>query len=131
MLQNGKVYSFDSVAPTVQGTNFKNLKVIGVVAFDIVLSFKDVVTENTAVRAVEPTVPADAKILTYYILEDVKKEKLVMADEWIVQSSIQEIGNSLNVDLQMRGIASGDITKLKNAIIAIGLGDKLIDTKEV
>lgn len=94
-------YSFDVYAPTVFGGNFKNVQVMAIMDASTAAAYRDIFAVNASVKPYLPVgTIADPLKLTYVRIRNHLGNEVVIAYEWIVESSIVlSVGSQLQVTL--------------------------------
>ena len=119
LFQIGKKYNFTTVAPVTLGATYKNMKVKAMVDFDTAIKFEDVVTvrqkiiQETGLTLLKPT------DVLYIMFENIDGKKVILAQDWIVQSSIVLV-EKINVVIKINDISTEDVPAIKDVLVAMG-----------
>lgn len=116
----GKTYSFNTAAPSILGTIIKNAKLLAIFDYSTATTLDNV---DLKFRAIYPLLPAgtpdSAESCIYYFFKSESGEKVVFADQWIVESTV-EIIEHINFQVTFTDTSIGDISRVRDAINALG-----------
>lgn len=119
LFQIGKKYNFTTVAAVTLGATYKNMKVKAMVDFDTAIKFEDVVTvrqkiiQETGLTLLKPT------DVLYIMFENIDGKTVILAQDWIVQSSIVLV-EKINVVIKIIDISTEDVPSIKDVLVAMG-----------
>jgi hypothetical protein len=119
-LDIGKTYTFNTVAPSILGTSIKNAKLVAVLDYQTALSFDNI---DLKYRSIYPLLPANTQdtpeLNIYYRFQTESGEKIIMADIWIQESTIETIEH-VNFQILFTQASMKDIPRIKDALNAMG-----------
>ena len=85
----GSIYRFDTLAPTVLGVSYSNMKVDGLVSANIASKHMDIHSRHKQLKGLITDLHADANNCTFIMFTNVSNnETVILALEYIVTSSI-------------------------------------------
>jgi hypothetical protein len=126
-LKIGSVYSFDTVAPALLGTRRERVRLASVMNYDYARRHDALDLKHRQLYPLLPENTPDApETFVYYLFETESKESFIMAQPWIVESTIQEI-NSINILVRIYDGTMEDIPSIRDALNAVGLTDFTIN----
>ncbi|MDQ6990759.1 MAG: hypothetical protein Q9M11_03405 [Mariprofundaceae bacterium] len=105
-----KSYNFTTLAPSILGASFSNMKVRGIVTIDEAVKHADVVTKHESVRALIPGLPVTPNNLVFIIFVDTTGNIVVLAQDYVDPPSILLVTTTdlsvriFNVDSSMEAI---------------------------
>lgn len=118
--QLNKIYTFNTKAPGILGTSIKNAKMIGMVDYHTAMGFENIDLKFRQIYPVLPNgTPDTPESCVYYRFISESGEKIIMADQWIDENSIEVIEHVsfqvkfVNVDLE-------DISRVRDTLNAMG-----------
>ncbi len=121
-----KTYNFDTISVTVLKQSYKGLSVIGFGGFRQAIKYGGTSLDITTIRQqlmAETGLPLiEASVAKYIFFEDIYKNELVLAEDWINISSVSEV-STINLDFRVRNATSDDAAIIMNAIRAMGYAD--------
>lgn len=117
-------YDFSTLAPTLLGANFSNVKVIGIMTAEEAIKYRDIHTLHQEVIGIVPALPGVEDLK--YVLLDVDGRKILLAYEYIDSYSITKV-NTVNLGITVYQAKDSDIVILRNALLELGYGN--IDIK--
>lgn len=119
-LQIGKTYTFNTFAPSILGTTIKNAKLKAILDYESVNKIEAVILKH---RSIYPLLPAgtidNPESYTYYHFQSESGEKIVIAEPWIVESTI-EVVEHINLQITLPGVSLTDSVRVRNALNAMG-----------
>lgn len=108
-LSINKRYSFNTLAPTVLGATYENVKVIGILSLESALKVQDVVTQYETLKDFISNLPDDPNVCTFIVFEkvtttdaeeNIDRETIILAYEYIDINTIKEVNRvNLRVDI--------------------------------
>lgn len=115
-----KRYNFNTRAPSILGTNYKNALVKAIV--DYTIASKYISPETEAIN-VYPSLPGgtnpDPKKWTYVIVELESLITRCFALEWIDTSSIAVV-NSIDLNVVVHNTSTGDAERIRQSLLLMG-----------
>jgi hypothetical protein len=116
----GKIYTFNTTAPSMLGTTVKNAKLIAIMDYQTAVQYDNI---DLKYRSIYPLLPngtpdrPDSSI--YYRFLSESGEKIILADVWI-QSDTLETVSHVSFQVTFTDTTYSDITKVKDALNALG-----------
>lgn len=116
-----KSYNFNTLAPTILATNYKNVKVLSIMNHDTALKYFVPATTSASVFPFLPIgTVSDPTKYTYILFESNDSLKTVLALEWIDQSTITVVSYQ-TLTLTVTQAAAGDADKIKQSLLLLGI----------
>lgn len=120
MLEIGKSYNFHTQAPSILGTYISNAKCIGILDYTLANSYENI---DLKFRQIFPLLPEGTSDTPeseiYYRLITESGEKIIMANLWIQQASI-EIVEHISFKVTFDNASIQDISRVRDALNALG-----------
>ncbi len=121
-----KVFTFNTLAPAILGTEIKNAKLMGIMDYSMALTYD---TIDLKFRQIYPNLPLgtpdDATVCTYYRFQSESGEKIILADQWIDMTTLQLIEH-VNLQVTFTNASLSDIPKIRDSLNALGLMNYVI-----
>ncbi len=119
-LQLGKVYTFNTLAPGILGIIVKNAKLLGIIDYDAAIAYD---TIDLKFRTIYPLLPAGTpnqpRACAYYRFLSESGEKIVLADQWIDESTV-EIIDHITFMVTFSGASIEDMSRVRDLLNAAG-----------
>lgn len=119
----GNVYSFSTYSTAFLGARITRAKLIGSVNAGMARKFSPI---DQTYPQVFPTLPQgsvyDVDGQQYFLFEQQNGSTLVMAKQWINESSLEEI-QSVNIVIRIEGADASAADKASRALKAAGIND--------
>lgn len=122
-----KSYNFSTLAPTLLGNTYSNMKVKAILTSDNVFEYRDVATLHKQVKSVISGLPESITDLSYILFESNTNEKLVLPIEYIDTDSIVEV-QSLNIRIELSNVTIDDVGILRTRLEELGYNKFKITT---
>ena len=123
-----KSYNFSTLAPTLLGNNYTNMKVIAILTADNAIEYRDIATLQAQVKSTITGLPDSTTDLSYILFKNnITSEKLVLPLEYIEDSSIVET-TTLNIRIEVRNCTIDDVGTLRTRLEELGYADGNITT---
>jgi len=119
MLEINKTYTFDTIAPTILGSNLRNLKVIAITTSTEAVKYDDIYTRNAQIRSIVTNNLPDVNAMVFAVFTNPVGDKIVLSTDWIVTNSITEV-TSTDIKLTVRGIRNIDVQTISNVLHELG-----------
>jgi len=124
----GKRYNLSTISPIILGENYNNVKVVAErVNFDFAIKYLDVYSITKNIESTHNIQLLDPKITGYIIFKNDDDEEIVLAEDWILESSVVEI-NQIDAILTIKDINTEDLNIIVNAIKALNYKNIEVDT---
>ena len=126
-LQINKTYTFNSLAPSILGTTFKNVTVIGIIDYQTATNYivPDAMHANIYPHLPVGT-PSDPTKYTYYLIRSENGSKTVLAEPWIDADSIV-VSSSEVIKITINNVSQSDVSKIRNTLTLMGYSDFTLD----
>jgi hypothetical protein len=119
-LKIGKVYTFQTTAPAILGTSVKNARLMGMLDYATASGYEMIDLKYRSIYPLlPPGTPDTPELSVYYRFQSESGEKIILADIWIQESTV-EIVDHIDFQVIFTRADISDITKVKNAINALG-----------
>ena len=127
-LSIGKTYTFNTASPVFLGAVIEKAKLKSIVDADTARRFSAI---DQMYAQVYPSLPAgtpnDVNGTTYYLFEGLNKSLIVMAEQWIVESSLEIVQHvSINVSIPQASLS--DVERVRAALTAADIQNFSITT---
>ena len=123
-----KSYNFSTLAPTLLGNNYTNMKVIAILTADNAIEYRDIATLHAQVKSTITGLPDSTTDLSYILFKNnITSEQLVLPLEYIEDSSIVET-TTLNIRIEVRNCTIDDVGTLRTRLEELGYSDFNITT---
>lgn len=125
----GKVYTFNTKSPAFLGAVIERAKLKSIVDIDMA---RKLTTIDQLYAQIYPSLPPgtvnDVTAATYYVFEGQNKSQIIVADQWVVESSIQLIEN-VTIVVTMESAALSDADTVRLALSAAGIQNFVISVR--
>lgn len=122
----GKVYTFNTKSPVFLGAVIERAKLKSIVDIDVARTMAPIDQQwaqiYPSLPAGTPNAPSNA---IYYVFEGLNKNRVVLADAWVVESSIQVIEH-VTITATIPLASLNDVPVVRLALAAAGLKDFVI-----
>lgn len=113
-------YNFSVYANSILGTSYRNARLVSILDYKTALKFSNIVLQHNQVY---PYLPAntleDATKYIYYKFEVGGKE-VVLADVWILESSI-ELSTGTDFTLKLLNISNSHLSLVRDQLRLLGI----------
>lgn len=117
--QISKVYTFSLRAPAILGVLLKNAKLLSIFDYDTAIKYENI---DLKYRQILPHLtagtPDDAKSCVYYRFKSESGEEVVLADQWIDETTVDVITN-IHIKIELDASLS-DVSRIRDAMNALG-----------
>lgn len=127
MFDISKRYNFSTIAPITLGENYYNLKVNAIVDFKMASKFRDVVSIHSAIENETNQELVPYRDAVYIIFSTEDDEILVLAKDWILESSIVAI-SKIDAKITISDINTGDLSVIRDALLSLNYNNIKIET---
>lgn len=119
-LQINNYYNFSLYPNTVIGTSFRNAKLISILDYNTALKFSNVELYNKQIYPYLPEgTPSNYHNYIYYLFL-YKDKKIVIADTWIIPSSI-EVSTSTTYTITLENISNSQLNIIRDQLRVLGI----------
>lgn len=126
LMDNKKSYNFETYAPSLLGTAFKNVEVVGVFPYEtaIVLygELAPLHAEIYSTGNLPIGTPDDPRQYNYYRIKKADGSFVILGEPWIDQTSIVEV-TSGTVTITIPKQTQTDLSRLRVALLQNGIVD--------
>lgn len=122
-----KSYDFTTLAPTILGSNFKSMKVKGIMTSEEAVKYREIQTLHIKLKPVISALPNNVDDCTFVLFETTDKETLLLAFEYIDKLSIQEV-TTTNIRIEIYDTGVDDLSVLRNRMLELGYTNIKITT---
>lgn len=113
------VYDFN-VYPSIIGTVFKNVTVLGLLTYELASNYGDLVSWHQQYYPYLPDgTPDDPELFEYLLVRLESGEKTVLATSWIKLNTVT-LTNKFSVQVVMENINSSDIIRIRDVLTVNG-----------
>jgi len=123
-----KSYNFNTLVPSILGTNFKNMKVIGgPLTARLAVNYLNVYDQHEQIKAANNNITDRVEDLNYIIFETMDGVQVVLPEEYIEVSSIVEV-TKINFKVTMYDVDQADILVIRNRLQELGYANFKVET---
>lgn len=116
----GNVYTFSTRAPSLLGAIFEKVTILGIVDYNIAVSFLNVDLYHRRIYPLLPQGTIDnPKKFTYILVKTESGEQTVLAYEWIDDTSIELI-DAVTLSVLIPNVNLADSGKIRDALSLLG-----------
>lgn len=113
-------YNFATHANAVLGASHKNARLVSVLDYKTALRFSNIVLTHKQVYPYLPDgTPSDQTKYTYYLF-DVNGKQIVLADVWIVDTSV-EVGSTRITTLKLYNTTTNEMNIVRDQLRLLGI----------
>lgn len=117
-----KTYNFSTLAPTLLGSDYTNLKVKAILTSEAAVKYSDIVSTHQTVKSIIKNLPDNVSDLTYILFENSDKTTLILPVEYIEADSIVEV-SSINIRIDIPNVTVDDVNIIKTRLKELGYLD--------
>lgn len=124
----GTTYTFNTLAPSILGAIIQQAKLVSILDYETAKHYD---TIDLKYRSIYPLLPAgtpdqpDSTI--YYRFISQSGEVIIIAEQWIDESSIETI-EFVNIQVLFQQASLSDVQRIRNALNALGYSNYTIKT---
>lgn len=120
-----KHYNFSVYANSILGTSYTNTKLVSILDYHTALKFANVeLLHRQVFPYLPPNTPSDQTKYTYYLFQHNDKT-IVLADVWIMTSSVEET-QGLNYTLQLNNVTTSQMAMIRDQLRLLGIGFSIV-----
>ena len=129
----GNVYNFLSISQGVLSTEYRNMKVVGIVGFQQAIKYsgpyKDIMTirEQLINETGINLIPANKA--KYIIFNDENQDTIILAEDWIKLDTIVLV-TAIDLSIIINNITNDDVNVIVNTLRSMGYKKLEIDTRQ-
>jgi len=124
-LSINKYYEFSLYPNTVIGINFKNAKLTAILDYKKAIKFANIdLYQKQIYPYLPPNTPSNHRNYTYYLFE-VNGKDVVIADTWIIPTSIVE-SQSASYILKLNNISETQLAIVRDQLRVLGINFEII-----
>lgn len=119
-LEEGKVYSLITRAPSILGTRLERATLLGILTYELAQKFENVYLQYRQIYPLlPPGTPDTVKACSYFLFKTEAGAEVVLADQWIDPGSITVVdGINFQVTFQQKSIS--DVNRVRDILNAMG-----------
>ena len=118
--KTNQTYNFEVYGTTILGNDYKNVLVIGIFNYKTALHFGDIdVTQVQVFPHLPSGTPNRPEEYEYLLIQTANKGKVVLARQWINESTVVQVGNS-KVEVTVEEAGTADIEDIRAALMQNG-----------
>lgn len=120
-LSLNKRYNISFYPVSILGVSYKNAKVISIMDYFTAIKFKNVEQLHREIYPyLPPGTPSDPTLYTFYLLQLEDGSKEVIADYWIINSSITEV-TSISKTIKLDNITDSQFSIIRDQMRILGI----------
>ncbi len=124
----GNTYSFTMQTPIIHGSRIQKAKLTAVAVFGLATMLSQIEQQYAQIHPALPQgTPYTPDKCTYYVFTQLNGERIILADQWIVEGSVEEV-DQITYRITIHDGALGDAVKIRAALTAIGKMDFTIES---
>ena len=120
ILELGKSYTFNTLAPAILGTQIKNAKLLSIMDYSTAVAYDNI---DLKFRQIYPNLPNgtpdDVSAAFYYRFLSESGERIILADQWIDMTTVESITH-INIKVNFTQASLADISRIRDALNALG-----------
>lgn len=118
-----KVYSFDVFAPSILGTEFKNVTILSIMDYETALQQADIPAIHTNVYPDLPSgLPDDPSQYDYVRIRTASGVATILGIPWIDLDTV-ELVESRRMTVKIEGVSSADVERVRIALVQNGFNN--------
>jgi hypothetical protein len=117
MLSLHNTYSFTTLAPTVLGSDYKDMRVKSLMSVGEAIKYKDVVTLHSNLKNTV-NLP-DIGVCTFILFKNINNEEVVLAYEWLDPNSINKTVTT-NIKVELFNTSNDNIAVINMRLKELG-----------
>ena len=118
--KTNQTYNFEVYGTTILGNDYKNVLVIGIFNYQTALHFGDIdVTQVQVFPHLPSGTPNRPEEYEYLLIQTANKGKVVLARQWINESTVVQVGKS-KVVVTVEEAGTADIEDIRAALMQNG-----------
>lgn len=122
-----KVYNFNTLAPTILGLSYENMKVISMMAAEEAMKYRDIYTLHTSLVPTITGLPTNAGDVTFMLLENKVGERTVLAIEYIDPISVTQV-TTINIRVELLDVTTDDLAIVTARFKELGYTNMVVST---
>jgi len=120
MFNIAQSYNFTTLAPSLLGGDYTNMKVTGIITYVEAVKRSDVTTKHITVKQLIPGLPATPNNLIFIVFTDASGNELVLAQDYIDPVTIV-IVTTVNILVEVFDVASSMEPILRQRLKELGI----------
>lgn len=122
-LSINKSYTFNTRAPAILGARIQNAKLLGILDYTSARQYDNIDLKYRTIFPLLPQgTPDQPDSCVYYRFLSESNEKIIIADQWIEESSI-EVVEHVNFQVTFTQASLQDIPRVRDALSALGFSN--------
>ena len=123
-------YTFDTNAPAILGTTITNAKLLAIMDYETALKYDNVDLKYRTIYPLLVSAIDSPKSCIYYRFNSESGESIILADQWINESTVTVIKH-ITMNIVLNKTVTSDQLIISNMLKAMGYSNFVITTKEV
>lgn len=120
-----KHYNFSIYANSVLGVSYINTKLVAILDYNTALKFSNIELLHRQIYPyLPPNTPQDHTKYTYYLFKHNNKN-IVIADVWLIQSSIEET-SGLSYTIRLNNITTSQLSIVRDQLRLLGISFEIV-----
>ena len=119
-LSLNKHYNFSLYDNSVLGKTYRNAKLKSILDYHTALKFSDVELLNKQIYPYLPSGTNNNPLISTFYLFNVNGKDIVIADIWIIESSIEET-SGMNYTIRLNNISNAQYTTIRDQLRLLGI----------
>jgi len=122
-----KSYNFNTLAPTIIGNEYNNMRVKGIMDSTQAIKYRDVYTLHNNLVGVITGLPTNITDIVFVLFENQDGTDVILGLQYIDQASIIEV-TSINININVRNVSSADMGIIRTSLLELGYNDLSMGT---
>ena len=119
----GKIFTFNTKAPAILGSTISNAKLVGTMDYSIAITYDNI---DLKYRTIYPLLPIGTvdqpEGCVYYQFLTESGERIILADQWIEEASIEVIEH-INFQVLFSRASVPDMSRVRDSLLSLGYTD--------
>lgn len=119
-LQIGKIYTFNTTAPSVLNAIVKNATLLAIFGYAAAIQYDNIDLKYRQIYPLLPEgTPDSPESSIYYQFKTESGETIILADIWIQEATVVLV-EAINAQITMNNLSLSDIPKIRDLLNAAG-----------
>lgn len=115
-----KTYTFNTLAPAILGSSYKNAEMLGEISYEIAITRENIDLKYRQIYPVLPPNTTDSpKTQKYFIFRTETGQLVTLCEQWIDMASVQEVGG-VNFTISFKDAEPADKNRIRSVLSAMG-----------
>lgn len=115
-----KTYTFNTLAPAILGSSYKNAEMLGEISYEIAITRENI---DLKYRQIYPVLPPNTtdnpKTQKYFIFRTETGQLVTLCEQWVDMASVQEVGG-VNFTISFKDAEPADKNRIRAVLSAMG-----------